>query len=112
MSLNSNAHFAHLPNVGVRRSLLDRSHDYKFTGNVGDLIPVYNDPDILPGDTVSLDISSVIRFQTMLSPVYDNLVADFHAYFVPHRLVWNHWEDFMGDNKVSHGLRPLPILFP
>lgn len=67
MSLNSNAHFAHLPNVGVRRSLLDRSHDYKFTGNVGDLIPVYNDPDILPGDTVSLDISSVIRFQTMLS---------------------------------------------
>lgn len=100
MSLNSNAHFSKLPAADIRRSILDRSTEHVTTGNVGDLIVLYYD-EILPGDTVSIDTSKVIRFQTMLSPVMGNAVMDFYWFFVPNRLVWDHWVNLMGENTAS-----------
>lgn len=101
MNKNVNSHFASVPHIGHPRSRLDRSHGFKFTGNVGELIPFYVDPDILPGDTVTMDTSKVIRFQTMLTPVYDNLVAEFFWFFIPHRLVHDHFQEMMGENNSS-----------
>lgn len=101
MNRNTNAHFANLPSVDISRSILDKSHSHKLSGNVGDVIPIYVDPDILPGDTVSIDTSKVIRFQTMLTPVMDNIQCDIYWFFVPHRLVWDHWINFMGENTSS-----------
>ena len=101
MNRNTNAHFANLPNVDIQRSVLDRSHSHKTSGNVGQLIPIYCDPDIMPGDTVSMDTSKVIRFQTLLTPMMDNIQCDVYWFFVPHRLVWDHWINFMGENSES-----------
>ena len=101
MNRNTNAHFSELPSVDIRRSVLDRSHSHKTSGNVGDLIPVYVDADIMPGDTVQIDTSKVVRFQTMLTPMMDNMQCDFYWFFVPHRLVWDHWINFMGENTSS-----------
>lgn len=101
MNRNTNAHFSELPSVDISRSILDRSHSHKLSGNVGDLIPIFCDADILPGDTVSVDTSKVIRFQTMLSPFMDNIQADIYFFFVPNRLIWDHWQNFMGQNDTS-----------
>ena len=101
MNRNTNAHFANLPNVDIQRSVLDRSHSHKTSGNVGQLIPIYCDPDIMPGDTVSMDTSKVIRFQTLLTPMMDNCQCDIYWFFVPHRLIWDHWPNFMGENDQS-----------
>lgn len=101
MNRNTNAHFSELPSVDIQRSILDRSHSHKLSGNVGDLIPIFCDADILPGDTVSIDTSKVIRFQTMLSPFMDNIQADIYFFFVPNRLIWDHWQNFMGQNDTS-----------
>lgn len=101
MNRNTNAHFAELPKVDISRSVMDRSWSHKTAGNVGQLIPIYVDPDILPGDTVTMDTSKVIRFETMLSPMMDNIQCDIYWFFVPHRLVWDHWINFMGENTSS-----------
>lgn len=101
MNRNSDFSFSQVPSVEIERSRFDRSHSFKFSGNVGDVIPVYCDPDILPGDTVVMDSSKVIRFQTMLTPIMDNIHADFYWFFVPHRLVWDHWQEFQGENTSS-----------
>lgn len=101
MNRNSEFSFSSVPSVDKERSRFDRSHSFKFSGKVGDVIPVFCDPDILPGDTVVMDTSKVIRFQTLLSPVMDNIHADFYWFFVPHRLVWDHWQEFMGENNSS-----------
>lgn len=101
MNRNTNAHFAEMPSVDIQRSILDRSCSHKFAGNVGDVIPIYVDPDILPGDTVQMDTSKVVRFQTLLTPMMDNIQADIYWFFVPHRLVWDHWINFMGENTDS-----------
>lgn len=99
-SRNSNAHFATLPSVGVQRSILNRNFEHKLTGNVGDVIPIYWD-EMLPGDTLSIDLSEVIRFQTMLSPVMDNMYADIMFFSTRNALLWDHWENFMGETSAS-----------
>lgn len=98
MNRNTNSHFNEIPNVNIQRSTFDRSHGHKLSGNVGDVIPIFCDTDILPGDTVSMDTSKIIRFQTLLTPMMDNLYADIYWFFIPHRLVWDHWVNLMGQN--------------
>lgn len=110
MNRNTNAHFSSLPNVRVGRSILDCSHSYKSSGFVGDIIPVYWD-EILPGDTVNMDTSKVIRFQTMLSPVMDNIYADFYTFFVPMHIIWDHAFEFLARIMKAHGFPLLIILF-
>lgn len=100
LNRNTNAHFSSLPSVGIQRSILDRSHSHKTSGFVGDIIPIYWD-EILPGDTVNMDTSKVIRFQTMLSPVMDNIFADFYTFFVPDYIIWDHTFEFFGENSES-----------
>lgn len=89
------------PHETMHRSKLDLSHSVKSSFNVGELIPLYTDPDILPGDTFSVKTSSVVRLQTLLDPIMDDVVAETFWFFVPHRLVWEHWKEFMGENKTT-----------
>lgn len=100
MNRNAESHFAELPHANIERSRFDRSHSVKFTGNVGQVIPFLCDP-VLPGDTWEIDTSKVVRMQTLLSPVMDNAFLDVYYFFVPNRLVWDHWKEFCGENTAS-----------
>lgn len=101
MSRNDNGHrFDAVPAASISRSRFDRSSKYTTTFNVGQLIPFYVD-EVLPGDTFSIDTSKVVRLQTPTVPFMDNLYLDTYYFYVPNRLVWNHWEEFMGENKNS-----------
>lgn len=100
MNRNTNAHFSSLPHIDIQRSTFDRSFGHRTSGLVGRVIPIFFD-EILPGDTVVMDTSKVIRFQTMLTPMMDNAYADFYWFFVPNRLVDDHWVNVMGANTAS-----------
>ena len=43
----------------------------------------------------------VARLQTLLTPMMDNLYLDTYFYFVPNRIVWQHWRELMGENTQS-----------
>ena len=81
---NDEAHFSSVPKVSIERSRMDRSKSHKFSGNVGDLIPIYWE-QVLPGDTITMDTSKIVRFQTMQTPVMDDLFCDIHWWFIPER---------------------------
>ena len=100
MNRNVESHFAKLPKAEIQRSTFDRSHSYKTSFNVGDLIPFYVD-EVLPGDTFDITTAKVVRSQTMLTPVMDNLFLDTYYFFVPNRLVWEHWKEFCGENTAG-----------
>lgn len=100
MNRNVESRFSQLPNVEIQRSIFDLSQTHKTSGNVGDLIPIYVQ-EVLPGDSFKMTSSKVIRLQTMLTPIMDNIYADFYYFFVPNRLVWEHWKEFMGENTQS-----------
>lgn len=100
MNRNVESHFSMLPSADIQRSRFDRSQDHKFTFNTGDIIPFFWD-EILPGDTYDVTTSKVVRMQTLLAPVMDNLYLDTYWFFVPNRLLWSHWVNLMGENTDS-----------
>lgn len=86
--------------LDISRSKFYRNSSYKTTFNVGDIIPFYVD-EVLPGDTFKIKTSKLIRLQSLITPVMDNLYVDFEYYFVPNRLVDDHWKEVMGENNDS-----------
>ncbi|UPW41153.1 major capsid protein [Sigmofec virus UA08Rod_5349] len=100
MSRNAQSHFATLPKADISRSTFDRSSSVKLTFNVGDVIPFYVD-EVLPGDSFHVRTSKVVRMQTLLTPIMDNIYLDTYYFFVPNRLVWDHWREFNGENTQS-----------
>lgn len=100
MSRNDFSHFSLAPQVSVNRSRFHRNSNLKTSFNVGDLIPIYVD-EVLPGDEFSIKTSKVLRLQTLITPVMENLYFDIYYFFVPNRLVWSHWRELMGENSDS-----------
>lgn len=100
MNRNVESHFAMLPSVSIERSTFDRSHSVKTSFSAGQLIPFLVE-EVLPGDSFDITTSKVVRSQTMLTPVMDNLYVDTFYFFVPNRLVWKHWKEFCGENTAG-----------
>lgn len=100
MNRNVESHFSRIPNIDIQRSIIDRSSDHKTSFNVGELIPLYVD-EILPGDSVKISTSKIVRLQTLLTPIMDNMYLDTYWFFVPSRLLWDHWKEFCGENTES-----------
>lgn len=98
MNRNVESHFAQLPAAEIQRSTFDRSHGYKTSFCAGDIIPFMVD-EVLPGDSFNISTSKVVRSQTMLTPIMDNMFLDTYYFFVPNRLVWKHWREFCGENR-------------
>ena len=101
MNRNTEMHFSQVPSIGLSRSKFDRSFDHKTTFNNGDLIPVYVDTTIMPGDSVKMRMSEVVRMMTPIAPVMDNAYLDTYFFFVPKRLLWEHFKRFMGENDTA-----------
>ena len=91
--------FAEVPHADIQRSTFDRSHGLKTTFNAGQLIPVYAD-EALPGDTFSCNMTAFSRLATPIHPTMDNAFMDSHFFAVPVRLVWDDFEEFMGETKT------------
>lgn len=98
---NSESRFAQVPHAEIRRARFKRDFSNITTINEGDLVPLYVD-EVLPGDTISCDMNGLIRMSTPLYPVMDNCYLDTYAFFVPCRLLWEHWENLMGQNDSSY----------
>lgn len=85
--------FSDAPAMYMKRSKFDRSHVYKTTFNSGKLIPVFVD-EVLPGDTTRMSVNYFARLATPIKPIMDNIYLDWFFFFVPNRLVWEHWQNF------------------
>ena len=85
--------FSDAPAMYMKRTKFDRSHVYKTTFNSGKLIPVFVD-EVLPGDTTRMSVNYFARLATPIKPIMDNIYLDWFFFFVPNRLVWDHWQNF------------------
>lgn len=91
--------FSEVPHADIQRSTFDRSHGLKTTFNAGQLVPIYVD-EALPGDTFSCNLTAFSRLATPIHPTMDNAFMDSHFFAVPVRLVWDDFEEFMGETKT------------
>lgn len=111
MNRNTESHFSLSPHVNISRSRFDRSASLKTSFNAGDVVPFFLE-EVLPGDTFSVDTSKVVRMQTLLTPMMDNVYLDTYYFFVPNRLVWDHWKEFCGENTASAWIPQTEYIMP
>ena len=109
--LTSQKLFSHVDKPNIQRSTFNRSHFWSGTFDAGKLIPIFCD-DVLPGDTLELDLSCMIRYNTLIKPIQASQYCDFHFFFVPNRLVWDNFKRFMGeqDNPTDSIDYTFPII--
>lgn len=79
-------------NIPQERSRFNLSHRRLDTFNYGELIPIYVE-DVMPGDTINITQSSLLRLTTLTKPLMDNLVYDTYYFYIPYRLLQENNKD-------------------
>lgn len=90
--------FSMVPKANIPRSTFDRSHNLKTTFDAGYLVPIFCD-DVLPADTFKLRCSFMVRLQPLVRPIMDDIYLDSFFFFVPYRLLWEHWINMNGERR-------------
>lgn len=111
MSRNENGYFSAVPRADISRSRFNRDSRLLTTFNAGDLIPIFID-EVLPGDTCTMDVASLVRMTTPIFPTMDNAYLDTYFFFVPNRLLWKHWKEMNGENSTSYWTQPTEYTVP
>lgn len=111
LSRNAESRFSKLPEAEISRSVFKRPFKHLTTFNAGKLIPIFVD-EVIPGDTFKMTTKSLIRMSTPIFPTMDNAYLDTYFFFVPNRLVWSHWKDFMGENNSTYWTQPVEYEVP
>lgn len=89
--------------VSMRRPKLnafDLSHEKKFSLDIGYLYPVLLE-EIIPGDKFRVNTEVFLRMAPMLAPVMHRVDVTMHYFFVPNRLVYDEWEDFITGGRTG-----------
>ena len=83
------------------------SHDRKMSMSMGTLTPTLV-MDVLPGDKIKLNSTQMLRFAPMIAPVMHRIDVYTHFFFVPNRLTWSNWEDFItgGEDGMDNSVFP------
>lgn len=98
--------FNRVGRVRPRRNMFNLSYRKNFTCNMGQLVPVMCD-EVVPGDFFKIGNQLTVRFQPLAAPIMHEISATVHYFFVPTRLIWGEWEDF-----ISNGENPVPYTLP
>lgn len=78
----------------MRRNKHNLSHYNLLSCDMGELVPI-SCVEVLPGDTVQAHTSVFMRLSPLITPVMHPVTARVHHWFVPHRIIWDEWEDFI-----------------
>lgn len=83
------------------RSLFNLKHEKKFSCDFGYLYPILC-VEAVPGDTFKLSTEFLVRCAPLIAPIMHRINVKINYFFVPNRLVWSEWQDFItGINQSS-----------
>ena len=95
------------PRVPLNR--FDLSFDRIGTYRMGKLYPIIC-KEMLPGDRFRVRTDSLVRTMPLSSPAFGRLRMYIHYFFVPNRLVWDHWEDFITGGESGEDTHVPPYI--
>lgn len=90
-----------VPSVNKQRAKFDLSSNVFTTFDAGVWFPVGEPIEVLPGDTFDLGALSITRMETFIKAPMDNLDMDLVAFYCKNKDVWEHFEEFFGENKTD-----------
>ena len=91
------------------KNVFDLSHDVKLSCNMGELIPTLVQ-ECVPGDKFQLGCDSIVRFAPMVAPVMHRMDVTMHYFFVPNRILWPNWENFITNTEVGGAVPAHPYI--
>lgn len=99
--------FNSVPAFRPKSNFFDLTHDVKMSGRVGELMPCLA-LECVPGDRINLGSDMMVRFAPMYAPIMHRFDATIHYFFVPNRIIWPNWENFItGAYNTQGGPDPL-----
>ena len=85
----------------INRTKVKNPWYFRSTFSAGYLFPIYA-REIYPAMNDAINCAELVRSITPLGPTMDNSFLDIYFFFVPSRLIWDHWEEFIaGYNKEA-----------
>lgn len=78
----------------MRSAMHNLTHKVKLSANMGELLPI-GVVEALPGDVFDHSTSCLIRTQPLIAPVYHEIDAKIHHWYVPTRDLWDDFPDFI-----------------
>lgn len=97
MNRETELRYSEVPQIHKPRSKFKVEFSHLTSFDAADCVPIFCE-EVLPGDSIRLDMSAVVRMSTPLFPTMSNAVMDCFFFFVPDRLLWTHWKEFWGEN--------------
>jgi len=76
------------------RSGFDMSHENLFSAKIGTLIPASVE-EVMPGDVVSVGGAMSVELPPLATNFKGRVDARLEAFFVPNRLLWAGWQDYI-----------------
>lgn len=103
--------FTTVPVKKPRMSAFDLSYNNFFTCDMGELIPAFK-MHIVPSDRVQYSPTFQVRFAPMLNPVFGDIYAKMECFFIPYRLVWANWKNYITGVSQSDSSTVVPTKVP
>ena len=89
-----------------KKSAFNLSHEWKSTAKFGELVPCLC-REVLPSDKWKLHTESFTRFAPMLAPLMHRINTFQHYFFVPNRIIFPQWDEFISPQGVADEERPM-----
>lgn len=93
--------FKHVQVPHFKRTAFDLSHTRVMSLRMGKLIP-FLCTDVVPGDSFSCSSEVFLRFAPLVAPVMHKVNVYTHFWFVPNRLVYSDWQDYISGGEDGH----------
>lgn len=92
-----------------KRSKFSLSHYRLFSGRMGYMMPI-GITECLPGDTFQQATSVFLRCSPLVTPVMHPVHVTVHHWFIPTRLLWDEWEDFITGGPDGMNVSIMPTI--
>nr|QJB21712.1 MAG: major capsid protein [Microvirus sp.] len=93
----------------MKRNRFNLSHKVSFSCDQGELIPC-SLVEVLPGDVFRMGTSALIRLSPMLAPIFSQMTVSVFQFFVPHRIIWTDFEDFITGGEDGEDASVFPTI--
>lgn len=93
----------------MKRNKFSLSNYKLLTANMGELVPI-GLQEVLPGDVFKHSTSLLMRLSPLLAPVMHPTQVQIHHWFVPNRIVWDDWEDFITGGETGADASTFPTI--
>ncbi|UCS96087.1 MAG: major capsid protein [Microviridae sp.] len=105
----SNSIYSKVQLRAPKRSVFDLSYQNAFTAKFGGIYPVWIE-DCVPGDKIRYSNASLVRMNPLSAPFMGSVKATVHTFFVPYRILWSEWEEFITGGRLGTSNPSVPYI--